>query len=345
MKIAFIDRHPFEGDDIDKRPLSGGVSSYCYLSREFVKLGHTVTVYTFCERPGMYAGVEWKRFIEYEEDSKRNDTDAVIVLREPLPLLFWKGTGKRILWVMDHFDQPAIAPLYNPDALGRCDEIVTLADWHKETFDAEFERESIVIQLAINQDQYPDVLPEPEGRRLVFTSVPWRGLPLALSMFPEIRKRVPDAEFHSFSSMAIYNQSDADYRHLFTQLDQPGVIDHGSVPKEMLSKELAKCRVFAYANTFIETGCTAIREGMAAGCVPVTSDIASLPGIVGPGGIIIPGMPGSVHYRMEFTEACVRLLTNDKMWREYAEAGFKLAQEEYTWEKVALDWVNLIRRS
>ncbi|MFQ5753986.1 MAG: glycosyltransferase family 4 protein [bacterium] len=211
----------------------------------------------------------------------------------------------------------------------------------------------IVTRNGVCPHLFPATFSEPQDHRLVYTSTPFRGLELLFKLFPEIYRTIPEAELHVFSSMQVYQESQEEdqktYSYIYKLAEQPGVVMHGSVGQKQLAEELTKCRLLVYPNIFPETSCIAVMEALAAGCAVVSSKLAALPETVGPGGVLIAGMPGTQTYNNAFVENCIRMLKDHAYWRKTAQAGREWILSHFTWDKIALQWskqiMKLIRRS
>ncbi|MFH1148478.1 MAG: glycosyltransferase family 4 protein [Pseudomonadota bacterium] len=347
MRLVFADNSfAYDGSTPENEPLGGSHSALVYLCRALADLGHDVHVYNKCPSPGLFHGVHYHRFEEVTEANKFLYADAFISLRNPSIFRFWINAGVRILWAHDAVDQPVLNGLGTDENLRRnIDSIFCVSKWQAWTYLKYFgwpSEKIFVTRDAIWPDHYPKELPGPCGHRLVYTSTPFRGLELLLLLFPEIRQSVTDAELHVFSSMKVYQQNEEDDRKqngaIYEMARQPGVFMHGSVGQRHLARELAKATVFAYPNTFPETGCISAMEALAAGCVAVTSNLAALPETVGPGGLLIEGIPGTPAYNRAFVDSCIRLLKDEEARRKLAGAGRDWILSRFTWDKVAGEW-------
>jgi hypothetical protein len=70
------------------------------------------------------------------------------------------------------------------------------------------------------------------------------------------------------------NIKDENLKKMFSQLlSQPGVMDHGRQPLDIISREkhLSSFQLYV-TNTPIEIDCISIRESLAAGCIPLISN-------------------------------------------------------------------------
>ncbi|MFQ5751126.1 MAG: glycosyltransferase family 4 protein, partial [bacterium] len=330
LRLSFWDHSwQYDGHTPENHPLGGSHSALVYLTRELAKLGHEVHIYNNCKLPGVFYGVHYHQIKEVQEATRYLYSDAFISLRDPRVFRFWLNAGVRILWAQDAYDQQALLEL-KCDKLVRqnIDVIFCISRWQAWTFSNYFHwlpEKIYITRNAIWPGYFPKEFSEPQGQKLVYTSTPFRGLELLLRLFPKIKRLVPDAELHVFSSMQVYQQSQEEdtqqFGHIYKLAEQPGVLLHGSVGQKELAKELIKCKVFAYPNIYPETGCIAAMEALAAGCAVVTSRLGALPETVGPGGILIAGIPGTAAYNKSFIENCVRLLADETARQKMAMAG------------------------
>lgn len=163
------------------------------------------------------------------------------------------------------------------------DKIVFVSEWQKQKyidhfkFTQEDESRFRVHRNAITPIPQHD---KPKGPiRLIYMSVPERGLALLYDVFEKIAPRY-DIELEVFSSYKIYGIPQTDIVHRQT-LDKvkahPKIKYHGTVSNAEIHKALQRAHIFAYPSTFLETSCIALIEAMSAKCLCVHSDIAGLP--------------------------------------------------------------------
>ncbi|NJL55304.1 glycosyltransferase [bacterium] len=151
---------------------------------------------------------------------------------------------------------------------------------------------------------------------LAYTSTPFRGLDLLLQLFPRIRDRIPGTRLKVFSSMKVYQVSEAQDRerhgHLYQQcLDTEGVEYVGSIPQPQLAAELRHVSALAYPNTFPETSCIVAMEAMAGGCWVVSSELGALPETTAGFGRLVPLTEDRDAYADRFVAETVDVLTLD----------------------------------
>jgi UDP-glucose:(glucosyl)LPS alpha-1,2-glucosyltransferase len=121
--------------------------------------------------------------------------------------------------------------------------------------------------------------PIPAGHpvRLIFTSVPSRGLLLLYHVFKRIAAERDDVELDVYSSFRLYGWADQSWEQLLDDLRQvPRVTCHDVVPNEQLRTALARAHVFAYPSLQEETSCLALIEAMSAGLACVHPNFGGL---------------------------------------------------------------------
>jgi glycosyltransferase involved in cell wall biosynthesis len=108
--------------------------------------------------------------------------------------------------------------------------------------------------------------------RFCYCSCYMRGLKEILQfIWPIIYNYEPRAELHVYYGMN--NIRDDNIKNMFVQLlSQPGVMDHGRQPMEIIAREKHMSNYQLYvSNTPIEIDCISIRESLASGCIPLIS--------------------------------------------------------------------------
>jgi glycosyltransferase involved in cell wall biosynthesis len=315
------------------------------MANELAKLGHEVHVYNNCPSPGMSGGVFYHFFAEYGNTSFMQ-SDAVVSLRNPKMFKGFTNALVRILWVHDAFNQQVVQPLEDPECRNSIDGFFFNSRWQAWSFVRCFGLPSDRVYVSRNGivlDYFPDSRPLGErGKRMFYSSTPFRGLDLLVEYFPRIRRLVKDAELHVYSSMKVYQAKSEDeerqFGNLYRALDQPGIFNHGSLGQRELAGEISRCRLLAYPNTFHETSCITAMEAMAAGCPVVTSEQGALPETVGECGFLVPGIPGSPFYGQMFVNRCAEMLSDDVLWQEKSEKARKWTHGNYGWGQVASEW-------
>jgi UDP-glucose:(glucosyl)LPS alpha-1,2-glucosyltransferase len=196
-----------------------------------------------------------------------------------------------IHWQHQYHDQPSVLPIRDKNIQNRLDATVFVSYHQKHLYEQyhDFPKEkSVVIKNAI----WPfEKVEKPKGKiNLIYTSTPFRGLNILLAAFALILHRRPDlrelVNLDVFSSMDLYGYPDEQYSPMYEFAKQhPNINYHGVIRQEDLRPYLLNSHIFAYPCIFEETSCISAIEAMAAGAIPVVSDIGALPETCGDFGI------------------------------------------------------------
>jgi len=351
--VVFFNRGiGFNGDTLLEKPLGGMETALINMARELRKLGYDVKVFCNCDRPGMYHGVEYLELEKINAFNRSSGADYFISVRYLEPFLKEINARFRILWTGDAYDQPYISPLADERLLANIDRIFTVSHWQTRTFIEHFHipaEKFYITKNGVNKDNFRS-LPQDNRKyhRLVYTSTPFRGLDVLLDLFPQIRKRVSEAELYVYSSMAVYQvtreKDEEMFGELYKKAKQPGVYLIGSIPQDRLARELNTAGIMAYPNHFPETSCIAALEAMAAGLPVITTNLGALPETVGRGSILIDGDPHSREYQERFVDETVGLMTNREKWLSLSEAGKEKVFSMNTWDVIAKEWDKELNR-
>jgi glycosyltransferase involved in cell wall biosynthesis len=352
MKVVFADNAmQWDGNTPGNAPLGGSQSACAYLARALADLGHEVVVYSYLPGdPGIIDGVEYRNTPTLPEN-KDTDVDVFMTIRDPRLAQHWNGSGIRLLKVQDDYNQPLNTLLNEAVPRSLNQHLLYVSDWQMRRAKKNFrlpDRKCSVHRNGIWKPHFSDNFQKPVGNRLVYCSTPFRGLEQLLDIFPLIRKQVPDAELHVYSDMKIYqynkDQDDNRCGHIYEKLKQgiDGVVNHGSVGQKRLARELEKCKILAYSNTFPETSCIAAMEAQASGCVAVTTRLGALPETVGPHGIFVDGLPGKDDFDERFAKECVTLLSDQERWEARARAAREWILNNNCWSVVAGQFITIV---
>ena len=174
-----------------------------------------------------------------------------------------------------------------------------------------------------------------------YFSAYYRGLECLLSMWPEIRKRVPDATldvYYGWESWLALQGPDDFYERMerqFEFLKDEGVTVHGRVSHTELAAAMLQTQVWAYPTEFTEIHCITALKAQEAGCYPVTTTVGALAETVQSGvKVDSQHIYTDAKAQEEFIDAVVDALENDKH-------GVPL--EGVDWSDVAKYWDKVIK--
>jgi UDP-glucose:(glucosyl)LPS alpha-1,2-glucosyltransferase len=188
----------------------------------------------------------------------------------------------QILWCHIDHGAPEYAQL-SSGGWQKFQRIVFVSNWQAQGFIDHFGipwsrclvMPNAIKPLAVGDDRF-DPLPADLPIRLVYTSVPNRGLIILHTVFREICRERDDVELDVFSSFKLYGW-DMEYERLFDALRQnPRASYHGAVPNQQLRSALASSHVLAYPAILRETSSLSLMEAMSAGLACVHPNYGGL---------------------------------------------------------------------
>jgi glycosyltransferase involved in cell wall biosynthesis len=343
-------------ETVYQRPMGGSSSALCYLAEELAKQGQEVFVLNRTTTPRVSRGVTCLPF-ETLPPELRHSFDVLIVSNmagqaTQIRAMLHPKT-KLVLWSGHAHDQPAIQPLQDPQEWTIYDGIALVSDWQREQYHQHFGidmNRMRVLRNAISpafEKLFPSdrpILPtKAQPPVLVYTSTPFRGLDVLLNLFPAIRQAVPGTRLLVFSSMQVYNMSDANYEPLYRQCRETEGVEYiGSVSQPELAQGLQSATSLFYPNTFAETSCIAVMEAMASGCLILTSELGALSETTAGYGCLIPI---TENYMQQFLDAAIALLNNslqpqNPQLEEHVRRQVNFVNQTYTWSTRAQEWVD-----
>jgi glycosyltransferase involved in cell wall biosynthesis len=366
MRIAFLSRisRAFNGDTVLTEPLGGTQSALVYLARELQALGHEVHVFCNCkEKAGIFEGVTYHNVPELARFARQNPLDFFISCADESALklgipskhaLWWSHNDYCFLWD----EMPDLRAKTAEILATKTDKLLAVSQWQAEKLAELFHLPISHFFITGNAIHAPYFESEPTPAtppRLLYTSVPDRGLDLLLAFFPEIQAQVPEAELHIYSSFTVWGKSqewnDTQAGPLYEKARAlPGVFLHDPLPHAALAQTLLQGSLMLYPNHaaeplsssgfWAETSCIAAIEAQAAGLPVISSARGALPETIvdGQTGILIPGDPLSEEYRSAFVAETIALLKDTARRQSMGQAARKRILSEYTWQKRAQEW-------
>lgn len=288
----------------DERLGIGG-SEYAMLTMcdQWTKEGHTVRLYN----DPMERGASSFEQLYLSEFKKDDDRDILIVFRSPNRRAIG-AKGKKVWWSCDQYTNREI-PFDEFSHL--VDEIVCISDYHAEYFDITYKIKNVkVIDLPVRIDDFPKQHKKVQDR-VIFTSVPDRGIMHLHAIWPLIKREVNTASLIITSDYRLWGATgpqNHQYKIHWVNADNASYV--GALPRKDYLDEICKAEIFAYPVKAqnAELFCISCAEAQYAGAYPVTSGQGAL-STTNMGTVLI-GDPDTPSFRINFANKVIELLSN-----------------------------------
>ena len=221
--------------------------------------------------------------------------------------------------------------------LNRIDKIILLSDWHKSFFQSYYRIPDNKILIIGNGITINDFIPitdisEKQKNRFIWTSCLNRGVGRCIEIIKMIHDVFPDTELHIFRNY-LNHQNFVDSMKELTY-----VHFHGNVNNKQIIEEFKKSEYWFYPTTFSETYCISALEAQMAGCIAISTDVASLNTTVGDHGLLIKNTLSN----KEIADEVISLMNNDELKNKLRKKGQEWAKEQ-DWSSIAKKWVKLFK--
>jgi glycosyltransferase involved in cell wall biosynthesis len=315
----------------DSQMVGVGGSEYALLTlcEEWTKVGHTVVL--FNDPRERNASPFEQRFIaQFDVNDKR---DILINFRSPN----WRTTkvhGCLKCWWST--DQLSVGNYR--DFAPNVDKIVLISPRHADYFSQTYGiNNSIVIDLPVRTHDYEGIKEEKVKNRIIFTSVPARGLDNLQRIYPLILRDVPDASLVITSDYRLWGSGAGNEHFRVKWMNIPNVDFVGAVPRTQLIREQLKSQITLYPSNYDELLCVAIAESQYAGSYTVTSATGALP--TTNMGLVLKYDANDSRYDYLFAEEVIKLLTCSKDLLEQMQYKLHLkAKERFSPERILKEW-------
>ena len=365
--VAFFcpGNRPFDDMSLDAEGLGGAESALVQLARALSAIGAEVRV--FCQGPdpkGFRGSFEGKRYEVYYEDLNapiaeslfERDWDAFVLFRcsPPSHQQFWDYlTAERtVFWSCDQYTD-----MYWREAiLLNVDRVVAISPHHQAFLRSHWgvpDEMLTYIDLGVTPSDYLHLGPKMRNR-LIYCSVPARGIHHLARIFPRVKDQVPDASLVITADYTLWGSvpGNAEEKELFAGMD--GVEFLGCIPRRHLIEHQKMAELHVYPCDYVaeipysshtnagENFCLASLECQAAGAPTITTPCGALTTTVeqGMSGHLLAGtFPYKEEYDERFAKVVIDLLTQDRWALEkMQEHGRTRALSLYSWERLAWLW-------
>lgn len=332
--------------------IGGSEEAVINVTRELVKLGHTVTVFNRCEDDaGTYDGVEYIDFLDYEGQ----ETDVFIGWRSLMPWKMGKNYTVGYHWLHDTTPQDQVLQAFQMGAK----KAMVLSKYHRRLYAGVRNDQLFLTQNGVNLSQF-DQKVKRVPYRIFWGSSYDRGLKEMLEEWPKIKLEFPEAElriaygWQTWESIAKQSgeQMLAAFGNVKEAIEvlmaQEGITHLGRISHEEVAKEMLSADVWAYPTWWPEISCITAMKAQVGGAIPVVIPTAAVAETVQWGAMTSRGYYYSLHGEIvmpgeameQWIQGMKLMLAKD--WKEkekYRKTMMEWARKEYSWQEVAKSWV------
>lgn len=332
-------------DDVKTKGLGGSEEAVVYLSRELIRLGWCVDVYSNCSTPGEYDGVRYMNHWTWRPELQY---DIFIAWRNSEYLDIAPPFSKKFLWLHDVQKME----YYTPERIASLDRIIVLSKWHRQNLpDIPDDKFFITRNGIVSRDFAMAGILLRDPYKCIYASSPDRGLDILLEQWPKIKEKVKDAHLHIFYGFSeTYDRLHANHDRMIqykemilksvNELD--GVHYHGKVNHAELHTHMMSASLWLYPTHFTEISCITAMKAQASGMIPITMTVAALDETV-QYGYKISFPIADTRSRTTFTNITIDLLTDHKKQEAIRLPMMEWARDYFDWRKVALSWDELFK--
>lgn len=298
------------------------------LLRGWYDAGHDVTFYN---SPNNFHGSVFKQ-LPVSLFSPQEHRDILIIFRSPSKRAERAVAGKKIWFSTDQYTVGDFAKFSH-----HVDKIVTISKFHADFLRNTYQIDgTTTIDLPVRTWEY-DFNIEKIPNRMIFCSVPDRGLAVLADCYDQIKKEVPDASLVITSDYRLWGvASPMNEKYIRKFMGRPDVQFLGAVSRKQMIEEQLKAEIHPYSCTYDELFCYASAECQVAGAFPITSQVGAL--TTTNMGLFVPGSPGSPEWRQLFTQVVVEAMREREKFQLMAKGIQKMAIERFDLKRILLEW-------
>lgn len=317
--------------------VGGAELSMMTLMETLAGRGHDVTVYNDPDRAEDFDGVHYLPKKLFEPRHKR---DVLLVFRSPNAMLLGATAKLRKVWWST--DQYTIGNFKVLSEL--VDFAVTISAFHTGYLVRNYgiDPDKIGhIDLGVRQQDYSSEIKKVKNR-MIFCSVPDRGLSILHSAWPLIHREIDDASLVITSDYRLWGAPAGNAEHRLHWAGLPGVEFLGAIPRADLAKHQMKAEILPYPCTYEELFCISVAEAQVAGAYPVTTPVGALATTNEYGVQVSENLQNPTGLQEGFVDRIVSLLTTDREYLKEKTASMKVAASvRFDWNRIADNWEHL----
>lgn len=302
--------------------------------------------------PGEYRGLDPETGVEYwnTEDFLIPEKFTVFVSSR-IPQVFdgQVNADLKVLWMHDVNVGDNFGGEFG-DRLKNVDYVIGLTDWHCQHLTRLYSvspKKLVRIPNGVDLTRFKtDYVPDRQKYKFVWSSSPDRGLDVVLQLWPEIRRRWPEAELHVYYGWQSIRKILESYPNHIIKVfmegveemidslgrEEAGIYWHDRVDQDTLARELMTCHAWLYPTYFMETFCITAVEMQAAGVLPVTSSVAALKETVNPKALQTDGWPNNDNFKRQYLMNLTRTVDSSRMYQNSLRESGYVHAKQFTWD-------------
>lgn len=342
-------QHIWNPEMAKTRGIGGSEEAVINLSREWAKMGYSVTVYNSCGNSTMICdGVRYEPFWAYNPNDK---ADVTILWRSPKLADYNLNTDKIFVDLHDVIQEGE----FTEKRLEKIDKIFVKTKFHRSLFpnvpDEKFEiipngQDFELFNQEVIKDQY----------LIVNTSSPERSMDVLPKLFKEVKKQVPQARCKWAYGFEIFDNAHANNKQMMKwkedtlkEMEEAGIENLGRLSQKECAKLYLEGNVLGFPSQFAEIDCITVKKAQACGCIPVTTDFGAFNESVQYGVKIKSNVDKdtwSKPYQLSFG------ITDEKQQKEWIDAVVKILKtpiedrkdmiewsQKFSWDKISKLWL------
>lgn len=258
-----------------------------------------------------------------------------------------------VLW--QHLGPKQAATQYMADRMfvDYIDYFVYVSHWQFNQFRNSFgtpDHKATIIKNAIEPIDY---IPRNNKKvKLMYTSVPWRGLVILLKAIDILNEKRDDFELHVYSSTKIYGndfekQNQNGFDELFEKCkNTKNVIYKGYAPNDVIRQELINTDILTYPCIEEETSCLCAMEALMAGCHVLTTNYGALPETCGDFATYVEIDTSGYNLIKKYAEKLNYLIDRaiDGSLYDFKKLQVDYYRKFYSWDKRLQEWKDFFNK-
>ena len=311
--------------------IGGAEYALITMCEEWTKVGHIVTLYNSPKESGA-SPFNQLPVSAFESTYNR---DVLINFRSPNPKAA-VAKGLKVWWSCDQFTTGSFK-----DFAGYVDKIVCISNFHINYFKSMYGiKNAISIDLPVRVEDFENRKIKKVKNRIIFTSVPSRGLQHLLSIWSRIKEQIPDASLYITSDYRLWGTpGPGNSQHRSGWIGQKDVMYLGAIPRTQYIDQLLKAQLLVYPCSYEELFCISVSEAMVAGAYPITSGVGAL--ATTNMGDVVEDFPTKDFFD-EMVDVSVDLLQHQDVLEQEQERVKKEAIKRFHPDRIIEEWENKV---